>query len=207
MVPDGWEVEVAGNGTLVRGHFICPHCARAATFSPVAQYAEQLRMFALLKCNYVKCGKVSYVQFNRHSVVVELFPTRPVVPPHSAIPPAVAQDWIEAQKAASAGCPKATAVMCRRVLYGVLLDQGCKEHPFHEGLKQLFEKRKLPEVMEQQASEIKEDGHDAAHPFRTLSVSDENVMQTLAYTEELLRFVFVEPAELAERLAKKKSVQ
>jgi hypothetical protein len=33
---------------------------------------------------------------------------------------------------------KATVVMLRRVLYGVLMDKNCKLHPLNEGLKQLM---------------------------------------------------------------------
>lgn len=110
---------------------------------------------------------------------------------------------MEAQKAFEVGATKAAAVMCRRVLYGVLLDKQCKEHPLHEGLQELGQQARLPGIVEEWLNEIKDDGHDAAHPHRALSVPAENVGETMEYTRELLRFVYIEPFDLAERLARK----
>jgi hypothetical protein len=57
-------------------------------------------------------------------------------------------------------------------------------------------------VVEQWLGEIKDDGHDAAHPFRALNVPVENIVETMGYTRELLRFVYIEPHDL-QRLARK----
>jgi hypothetical protein len=61
-----------------------------------------------------------------------------------AIPPAVGEDWVEAQKAFNEGALKAAAVMCRTVLYGILLDKRCREHPLHEGIAELVAQARLP---------------------------------------------------------------
>jgi hypothetical protein len=110
-------------------------------------------------------------------------------------------DWVEAQKTFDEGALKAAAVMCRSVLYGVLLHKKCKEHPLHEGIAELVAQARLPQVVEQWLGEIKDDGHDAAHHYRALSVPAKNVAETMEYTKELLRFVYIEPEELRERLA------
>lgn len=52
-------------------------------------------------------------------------------------------------------------------------------------------------------SEIKEEGHDAAHSHRTLNVPAENVGEVMKYTGELLRIVYIEPNELEKRLTRK----
>jgi Domain of unknown function (DUF4145) len=164
-----------------------------------------------LKCNYVPCRRNAYVVttktagFPQHPVTdhLTIFPTRAIPEPHRAIPQAVAQDWVEAQKAFEVGAVKAAAVMCRRVLYGILLDKNCKEHPLREGLHELAGHARLPQVVERWLNEIKEEGHDAAHPHRTLNVPAENVAETMDYTKELLRFVYIEPFELEDRLARK----
>ena len=122
---------------------------------------------------------------------------------HESIPQPVAEDWIEAQKAFGVGAAKSAAVMCRRVLYGILLDKKCKEHPLYEGLQQLAMQERLPQVVEAWLNEIKEEGHDAARPRRALQVPAENVAETMEYTKELRRFVYIEPFELKQRLQRK----
>ena len=212
-----WEAEFPHNNpnSLTAARFICPHCAVASTFQPVAVHAEsegqKMVFYVVLKCNYAPCRKNVYVRTTkdqhdtqqRPSDDLTIFPPRDVAKPHPALPRPIAEDWIEAQRALEVGAAKAAAVMCRRVLYGVPLDKKCKEHPLHEGLQQLAQREKLPSVVENWLNEIKEEGHDAAHPHRALYVSTENVSETMEYTRELLRFVYVEPFELQARLARK----
>lgn len=138
--------------------------------------------------------------------LLRIFPKRRIDKVHKSIPVHVKEDWIEAQKAFDEGAVKAAAVMCRRVLYGVLLDKKCKEHPLHEGITELVAQARLPQVVEHWLTEIKDDGHDAAHPFRALNVAAENVAETMGYTKELLRFVYIEPYDLQQRLARKGQV-
>jgi Domain of unknown function (DUF4145) len=98
-----------------------------------------------------------------------------------------------------ASAVKAAAVMARRVLYGVLLDKGCKLNPLHEGIKDLIAKQRLPAMFDDWLPAIKDDGHDAAHPDRALNVSPENIVETMFYTAELLRFAYIEPYDFAQR--------
>ncbi len=92
--------------------------------------------------------------------------------------------------------------MCRRVLYGVLLDKKCKEHPLHEGLQELIQGQRLPAIFDEWLPAIKEDGHDAAHPHRALEVDPANIAETITYTAELLRFLYIEPYEFQQRKAR-----
>ncbi len=101
-----------------------------------------------------------------------------------------------------AGAPKAAAVMCRRVLYGVILDKKCKEHPLHEGLNQLIQTQRLPAIFDEWLPAIKDDGHDAAHPHRALEIDPDNICETMEYTAELLRFLYIEPYEFQQRKAR-----
>jgi hypothetical protein len=122
--------------------------------------------------------------------------------PHSGIPANIADDWIEAQKAMQALAPKATAVMLRRVLYSVLMDKGCKLQPIKDGLQQLIANERLPKIFDDWLPAIKDDGHDGAHPDRALQVSTQNVNETVEYTSELLRYLYIEPYEFAQRKAR-----
>lgn len=123
----------------------------------------------------------------------QLIPCIPVSPPQ------IAEDWIEAQKAMQSSALKAAAVMCRRVLYDTLLDKGCKLHPLHDGLAELIKDHRLPAIFDQWLPAIKDDGHDAAHPDRALQVSSNNISETMEYTSELLRFLYIEPYEFEQR--------
>lgn len=128
-----------------------------------------------------------------------MYPSRAIGPPHPGIPTHIAEDWIEGQRAMAAPAPKAAAVMFRRVLYGVLIDKHCKLQPLHEGLKELINSQRLPAIFDEWLPAIKDDGHDGAHPDRALQVSAENISETMEYTAELLRFLYVEPYEFQQR--------
>jgi hypothetical protein len=128
-----------------------------------------------------------------------MHPSRAIDPTHPGVPKHIAEDWTEAQKAMEAGARKAAAVMCRRVLYGAILDKKCKEHPLNEGLKQLIQEQRLPAIFDDWLPAIKDDGHDAAHPHRALEISPENVSETMEYTAELLRFLYIVPYEFQQR--------
>lgn len=214
-LPDHWEAFFA-NGQLHSGKMFCPHCKQPSTFSVVFSQpynnGQYVAYYAVIECNYVRCRERTFVittnkyntaNQNRDVDSLIYYPTEAVPTPHESFPKAVGEDWVEAQKAFNAGAVKAAAVMCRRVLYGVLLEKKCKEHPLHEGIKELIGKVRMPSIVEEWLGEIKEDGHDAAHPFRALDVPAANVVETMGYTKELLRFVYIEPFDLKKRLARK----
>jgi hypothetical protein len=128
-----------------------------------------------------------------------VYPSRTIDKPHPSIPHEIADDWLEAQTALSSGNPKAAAVMVRRVLYSILQDRGCKLFPLKKGIEQLLAKERLPTIFDEWLPAIKEDGDDAAHPERALFISTENVTETLEYTSELLRFLYIEPYDFQQR--------
>jgi hypothetical protein len=175
-----------------------------------AQNGRQL-FYVVLRCNNPKCKQSVFAKLTKHPNMntqdtndfVEYFPAGPPPLAHKALPNPVAEDWVDAQKDFTAGSMKSAAVMCRRVLYGVILDKKCKEHPLHEGIAQLVSLVRPPTIVEEWLTEIKEDGHDAAHPSRALDVPSENVVETMEYTKELLRFAHIEPYELKQRLSRK----
>jgi len=80
-----------------------------------------------------------------------------------------------------------------------LIERGCKLQPLNEGLKSLIASCRLPEIFDEWLPAIRDDGHDGAHPDRALEVSYENVSETMEYTAELLRFVYIAPHEFRQR--------
>lgn len=217
---DDWAAEFS-SGKPVNARFKCPHCSIASTFQVVALWSEQfspdsLRYYVLFRCDYAPCRKIVYVTTtkgrsrtsqDRGTDELAIHPSRPPVQPHKAIPSAIGDDWVEAQTVYEIGATKAAALMCRRILYGVLLNEKCKEHPLHEGINELDKKHRLPALVVKWLTEIKEEGHDAAHPHRALNVPAENVDEIMKYTGELLRIVYIEPFELEARLTRKAGQQ
>ena len=227
-VPEDWNTtcwwEPNGNNLAVgdpRG--LCPCCRKLVTFTIQAKVIlpRDVRLptintywiHLILKCNSGSCLCTNYVlnsispglKVDRANDYFFMHPSRSIAPPHNAIPKYVADDWLEAQKSMEANAPKAAAVMCRRVLYGVMLDKKCPEHPLHDGLKQLISGQRLPAIFDDWLPAIKDAGHDGAHPSRALEVSEENIAETMEYTKELLRFVYIEPYEFQLRKARNTS--
>lgn len=93
-------------------------------------------------------------------------------------------------------------MMLRRVLYGILLDKQCRLRPLKDGVQDLITGQRLPAVFDDWLPAIQDDGHDAAHPDRALKVSTENVAETMEYTAELLRYLYIEPYEFQQRKAR-----
>jgi hypothetical protein len=215
-LPEHWNAYFYEN-KLHHVRMRCSHCCEPSTFAVEQQTqspAPQGRVIyhAILRCNSPTCGKTIYVETtklqtagaqNKSEDALEYYPSGPPPKAHQSIPATVGGDWVEAQKAVNVGALTAAALMCRRVLYGVILDKKCKEHPLHEGISQLVAMIRPPVIVEEWLKEIKEDGHDAAHPSRSLSIPADNVLETMEYTRELLRFAYVEPFELKARLARK----
>lgn len=214
-VPKDWSIRLQnanGNISVVGdARAICPHCRNASTFAIRGQWlvanpaSTDVHLF--LECNYGACKKIVYVYTSVNRSVFEqhsgdpffMYPSRAVDALHPGIPVQIADDWAEAQRATQACAVKAAAVMCRRVLYGVLMDKNCKLHPLHEGLRELIQGQRLPAIFDEWLPAIKDDGHDAAHPDRVLQVSTDNLMETMEYTSELLRFLYIEPYEYQQR--------
>jgi hypothetical protein len=215
-VPADWSVQfIRTNVNSLQGvsdpRLICPYCQNASTFgirSQTLEVAGPLTTFyLLLQCNYARCHKLTHVVTSvvttRNNQLPDdpffMHPSRAVAPTHPSVPTQIADDWTEAQKAKHADAPKAAAVMFRRVLYGVLIDKGCKLHPLREGLTELIQGQRLPAIFDDWLPAIRDDGHDAAHPDRALQVSPENIAETMEYTAELLRFLYIEPYEFQQR--------
>lgn len=221
-IPNGWELNYVvthqreSNAiTSVRG--ICPYCRIATTFQLRASQSdhssERTTFYLIMQCNHAPCRKTVYVATSVKTIGLGahrsspgdpffMHPSGAIDPAHPSIPPDVAEDWLEAQRSLQGGNQKAAAVMLRRVLYGVLIDKGCKLHPLRDGMQDLITGQRLPAVFDEWLPAIRDDGHDGAHPDRALKVSTDNVAETTEYTAELLRYLYVEPYEFQKRKAR-----
>jgi hypothetical protein len=214
-VPKDWVLSLHRvSGQLLpagESRVICPHCGIACTFETKAIHIEtrigNSEVHLCLKCNHGACRKIVYIYTvvekgkndPRPDALFFTYPSRSVARRHPGVPTGTAEDWIEAQIAFHALAPKAAAVMCRRVLYSVLLDKGCKLKPLKEGLNELIQSQRLPAIFDEWLHAIKDDGHHGAHPDRSLTVSYENLAETMEYTSELIRFLYIEPHDFQIR--------
>jgi hypothetical protein len=208
----GWNGHVTASVSEARA--ICPHCKTATTLTPRAHHGQnrnnRIELHLLFECNNAPCRRLIYIQTLidvNHQILQPneefyMYPSRAIDARHPSIPMPIADDWEEAQKAMQAGAPKGAAVMFRRVLYSVLMDKGCKLFPLRDGLNDLIQGQRLPAIFDDWLPAIRDDGHDGAHPDRALQVSHENVSETMEYTSELLRFLYIEPYEFEQRKAR-----
>lgn len=221
-VPASWLLAYSYNvhgvfEAVIDARGICPHCRISTTFTVRAMQRDAATgssntLYLILRCNHAPCRKTVYVETttaNRQMPPQStphddfyLYPSGDIDPAHVSIPADIADDWLEAQRSFNGDNPKAAAVMLRRVLYGVLIDKGCKLRPLHEGVRDLIAGQRLPAVFDDWLPAITDDGHDGAHPDRALKVSTENVAETMEYTAELLRYLYVEPYEFQQRKAR-----
>ncbi len=221
-IPNDWSMKLhlASNqliGSVSDVRAICPHCRNASTFSVQAQYlnrtAAKTDIHLILKCNYSACQETVHVwttgqagsQAQHSHESFFMYPSKAIEPPHPALPSHIADDWTEGQRAIQASAPKAAAVMFRRVFYGVLIDKGIKLNPLREALKELISAQRLLAIFDEWLPAIRDDGHDGAHPERALQVSDENIAETMEYTSELLRFLYIEPYDFQRRKERNQS--
>lgn len=214
-IPPSWDIRyrIVNHTTyqMSSARGLCPHCQNASTFVSHFIWQEtdssRKKLYMILTCNHAPCSEVVYVITSitngrlEHDPKDDFFihPSGKIDKPHPGIPAQIADDWIEAQKAIQVSAPKATAVMLRRVLYGVLMDKSCKLKPLKDGVKELIAKERLPKMFDDWLIAIHDDGHDGAHPDRALQVSAENVSETIEYTSELLRYLYIEPYEFEQR--------
>lgn len=228
-IPEGWAFSYVINnvggspsfGRISDARGICPHCAVATTFQIRSLEHDisdsRTNLYIILFCNFASCRKTLYVQtsfvpsFRTPGSVSQdpffVHPSRAIEPAHRSIPTDIADDWLEAQRSFAGENPKATAMMLRRVLYGILLHKGCRLRPLKDGVQDLIAGQRLPAVFDDWLPAIQDDGHDAAHPDRALKVSTENVAETMEYTAELLRYLYIEPFEFQQRKARNASTK
>jgi hypothetical protein len=73
---------------------------------------------------------------------------------------------------------------------------------FHDILYTLFRDMLYTSARAQASAEVDKRCQGAAHPPHALEISPENVSETMEYTAELLRFLYIEPYEFEQRKAR-----
>ena len=105
----------------------------------------------------------------------------------------------EAKTCYSAQCFRASAVMARRTLEAIIADKSASAKTLYEGIKNLKELEIIEKNLLEWATEVRLIGNSGAHfdPIEVVTKDDTRIV--ILFIEELVKFIYVMPAELARR--------
>lgn len=194
--------------------FECPHCGVYATFKVNAEFGNPYwgGFAKILGCD--NCRQLVYVvtdpaldsrhnQFNP-TKIIDYYPKRtPKV--DGSVPENVANDFMEAMVCFDVGTNKASAAMCRRALQSSMLERGAKKERLANQIDELFEKQIITKDIRDWAHEIRLTGNIGAHPDEDglENITRADAAELIKFMEEYLNYVYVMPAKVAEKRAKK----
>ncbi len=115
------------------------------------------------------------------------------------VPNEIADALAEAATALAAGCYRASAVMARRTLEAVTVDQGQTDGTLAARLAALSSSGVLQPALGDWAREVRLVGNTGAHFDPIETVQKEDAEQLLSFVHELLRYLYEMPAELNRR--------
>lgn len=115
------------------------------------------------------------------------------------IPEAIQNILREAKITFSAQCYRASAVMSRRVLEAITVDKGESEGKLANRIKNLITKGILDKNLGEWATEIRLIGNSGAHFDPITKIEKHDAEQIILFIEELLKYVYVMPSEIAKR--------
>lgn len=121
---------------------------------------------------------------------------------HNAVPSEISGAFNEANTAILAGCPRAGAVMARRTLEAITIDQGQSNGTLAKRLQELTNNGILLPTLADWAKEVRLIGNSGAHFDPINDVSDSDAKQLLSFISELLNYIYIMPFELANRRKK-----
>lgn len=112
------------------------------------------------------------------------------------VPAQVGQALAEATMALAANCPRASAVMARRTLEAITVEQGETTGTLAERLGNLADRSVLHPTLAEWAKEIRLIGNVGAHFDPIDTVTRDDAQKLLSFVQELLRHLYELPAEL-----------
>jgi HEPN domain-containing protein len=124
-----------------------------------------------------------------------------------SIPQDVGNDYVEAIKCFDVGANKASVAMCRRALQTSLIQRGAGKGKLVEQIDELSDKGILTEDIKEWAHEIRLTGNIGAHPDQDglKDVTPQDAEELIRFMEEFLNYVYIMPAKVAAKRARKAS--
>jgi Domain of unknown function (DUF4145) len=117
------------------------------------------------------------------------------------VPLAISECLSEATQCLWANCPRAAAVMARRTLEAVCEDKGATGQTLAANVKSLFATGQLPKPLMDWADEVRLIGNQGPHFDVKNPVTRADANELLRFLDDLLRYVYELPGELARRRA------
>jgi hypothetical protein len=115
------------------------------------------------------------------------------------IPEAIQKIFREAKISFSAQCYRASAVMSRRTLEAIAVDKGENDGTLAIRIKNLIAKGVLDKNLGEWATEIRLIGNTGAHFDPIKDVEHVDAEQIILFIEELIKYLYVMPSEIAKR--------
>lgn len=115
------------------------------------------------------------------------------------VPNDIAEALAEAATALAAGCYRASAVMARRTVEAVTVDQGESNGTLATRLAALSSRGVLQPTLGDWAKEVRLVGNAGAHFDPIDTVQKDDAEQLLSFVQELLHYLYELPAELNRR--------
>ncbi|MBS4539205.1 DUF4145 domain-containing protein [Clostridium sp. D2Q-11] len=117
----------------------------------------------------------------------------------SDIPKEIANAFSEATTALLANCPRASAVMARRILEAIAVDKGETSGSLAQRLANLSSTVIIHPTLTEWTKEVRLIGNQGAHFDLINNISKKDAQQLLNFIRELLKFRYELPAELNRR--------
>ncbi|WP_158827666.1 DUF4145 domain-containing protein [Streptomyces sp. NRRL S-118] len=121
----------------------------------------------------------------------------PVTALAPGVPTSIAREMVEARACFDANLYTAAAVMVRRTLEGMCIDQGTQKKALFQALQELRDNGKIEGRLFDWAQALRVLGNQGAH-FSEESVSREDAADALSLAEALLNYIYVFTAKYEE---------
>ena len=115
------------------------------------------------------------------------------------VPRNIAEIFAEAATTYYAKAPRATAVMLRRTIEAIVVHFGEDHGTLAQRLQKLSDKSILQPSLAEWVKEIRLVGNQSAHFDPAEIVSMDDTIQLMSFVQELMKYLFILPAELQRR--------
>jgi hypothetical protein len=122
------------------------------------------------------------------------------------LPSDIAPAVLEAEKSLAVGAPNGCGVMCRRAMHVLCQDKGATGKDLHDQLKDLKDRNVITPDLWEWAEELRVVGKHGAHP-EWEDVTIEDADYAVRFLREILRYVYINPAERTARKLKETSAK
>ena len=122
---------------------------------------------------------------------------------NETIPSEIQEILKEAKITYSTECYRSSAVMSRRTLEAIAQDKGEEKGSLYKKIENLIQKGILDKNLGSWANEIRLIGNSGAHYDTINIVKKEDANQIILFIEELIKYLYIMPAEIEKRRKQK----